>query len=74
MITNIIIFFRKGAATLKRLIETLEGKLNKEERRDLDELMDYLTTDGGAWALGTPHLETIGKCFIIFFKMLSIES
>lgn len=50
-----------GAAILKRLLEVLEGKLNREERRDLDEMMEYLTTEGGAWALGTPHLETIGR-------------
>ncbi|KFM81204.1 hypothetical protein X975_08113, partial [Stegodyphus mimosarum] len=50
-----------GPNTLKRLLEMLEGKLSGEEKRNLDEIMEYLTTDGGAWALGTPHLDTISR-------------
>ncbi|KAG8195138.1 hypothetical protein JTE90_023315 [Oedothorax gibbosus] len=50
-----------GPALLKRLMEIMEGKLNPEEVKDLNEFMEYLTTDGGAWALGTSHLETVGR-------------
>lgn len=42
-------------------MEIMDGKLNPEEVKDLNEFMEYLTTDGGAWALGTSHLETIGE-------------
>ncbi len=55
----------QGVATLKKLLELTDANLSKEEKRDLDEIMEYLTTEGGAWALGTPHLETFGKLFII---------
>jgi hypothetical protein len=50
-----------GVATLKKLLELTDANLSKEEKRDLDEIMEYLTTEGGAWALGTPHLETFGR-------------
>ncbi|GFQ65707.1 desumoylating isopeptidase 1, partial [Trichonephila clavata] len=48
-----------GAALLKQIMELVEGKLTPEENKDLNEFMEYLTTDGGAWALGASHLETI---------------
>ncbi|GFW51123.1 desumoylating isopeptidase 1 [Trichonephila clavipes] len=50
-----------GAALLKQIVELVEGKLTPEENKDLSEFMEYLTTDGGAWALGASHLETIGR-------------
>ncbi|XP_015929136.1 uncharacterized protein [Parasteatoda tepidariorum] len=50
-----------GPGLLKRLLEIMDGKLNPQEVKDFHEIMEYLTTEGGAWALGTTHLEAIGR-------------
>ncbi|XP_055935852.1 uncharacterized protein LOC129965740 [Argiope bruennichi] len=50
-----------GPELLRRIMELVEGKLTPEENKDLNEFMEYLTTDGGAWALGSSHLEAIGR-------------
>ncbi|CAL1278103.1 unnamed protein product [Larinioides sclopetarius] len=50
-----------GPELLRRIMELVEGKLTPEENKDINEFMEYLTTDGGAWALGSSHLEAIGR-------------
>ncbi|XP_076330011.1 uncharacterized protein LOC143235678 [Tachypleus tridentatus] len=39
----------------------VNDKLSNEENRTLRELEEYMVTEGGAWALGAPHLDLIGK-------------
>ncbi|KAH6942991.1 hypothetical protein HPB50_013437 [Hyalomma asiaticum] len=46
-----------GAAALKELEGHLESVINDQERSALRELHEYLVTDNGAWALGSPQLD-----------------
>lgn len=50
-----------GAAALKELESKLEGVIDDQERAALRELHEYLVTDNGAWALGTPQLDLFQK-------------
>ncbi|XP_050032897.2 uncharacterized protein [Dermacentor andersoni] len=50
-----------GAAALKELEGHLESVINDQERSALRELHEYLVTDNGAWALGTPQLDLFNK-------------
>ncbi|KAH9365262.1 hypothetical protein HPB48_015936 [Haemaphysalis longicornis] len=50
-----------GAAALKELEAKLEGVIDDQERAALRELHEYLVTDNGAWALGTPQLDLFQK-------------
>lgn len=50
-----------GAAALKELEGHLESVINDQERTALRELHEYLVTDNGAWALGSPQLDLFSK-------------
>lgn len=43
------------------LVSALEGKLNDEERRCMDELRQYVLENEGSWALGDTFLNFVGE-------------
>lgn len=48
-----------GVTAIKKITELVSGILNPEELAYLKEISEYLTTEGGAWALGNEHLDFI---------------
>ncbi|XP_020280923.1 uncharacterized protein LOC109853337 isoform X2 [Pseudomyrmex gracilis] len=48
-------------AEYEGLVNALEGKLNEEERRCMDELRQYVLENEGSWALGDTFLNFVGR-------------
>ncbi|XP_023242567.1 uncharacterized protein LOC111640749 [Centruroides sculpturatus] len=51
-----------GKEAINKLSEMIGSHLGEEEKQCLKDLQEYLSTDGGAWALGSNHLDLMGEC------------
>lgn len=50
-----------GNEAINKLNEMIGNHLGEEEKQCLKDLQEYLSTDGGAWALGSNHLDLMGR-------------
>ncbi|XP_015608162.1 uncharacterized protein LOC107273969 isoform X2 [Cephus cinctus] len=48
-------------AEYEALVRLLDGKLNDEERKSIEELRQYVLEDEGSWALGDNFLNFVGR-------------
>jgi hypothetical protein len=50
-----------GKSALKKLTDLVSDLLNPEEKTELKEWFEYLSTDSGAWILGNEHLDLMAN-------------